>query len=161
MYIFDNHNHALYFWYKAYHDGIITNNAYLYHVDEHADMRVPERIISSEDTQNLQKVFEYTNFEVNVGNYIVPAIENDLFCEVVQIRNETNLLEYDFKKQHHGDVVLNLDVDFFEPALDYIDFELKKKVILDISTKSKCITIATSPYFIDQKLAIGMVQKIF
>lgn len=161
VYLFDNHNHAFYFWYLAQSEWIIAENNILYHVDEHADTRVPEKIISKEDTKDLQKVFEYTNFCVNVGNYIVPAIENSLFQEVVQIRSESELWAYDFEKTHHAPIVLNLDLDFFEPNLDYIDYELKKKVILDIAKKAKVITIATSPFFIDQERALKVCKDIF
>jgi hypothetical protein len=38
----------------------------LYHIDEHTDSRVPEKIISKEDAKDLNKVFEYTNFCLNV-----------------------------------------------------------------------------------------------
>jgi hypothetical protein len=30
------------------------------------------------DSQDLQKVFEYTNFFLNVGNYIIPAEKEGL-----------------------------------------------------------------------------------
>jgi len=73
MYLVDNHNHVFYFWYLARNQGIITDNALLYHVDEHADTRDPREYLLRPDSENLQKVFEYTNFFLNVGNYIVPA----------------------------------------------------------------------------------------
>jgi hypothetical protein len=58
-------------------------------------------------------------------------------------------------------VVLNLDLDFFQPDLDYIDYELKKKVILDIAKKADIITVSTSPFFIDQNLAVKVFKDIF
>jgi len=36
-------------------------------------MRDPGIYLSKTDSQNLQKIFEYANFELNVGNYIIPA----------------------------------------------------------------------------------------
>ena len=36
-------------------------------MDEHADTRIPETIISYEETQDLQNIFDYTNFSVNVN----------------------------------------------------------------------------------------------
>jgi hypothetical protein len=72
-YLFDNHNHALYFWYLARKEGKIGNNNLLIHIDEHSDMRDPENYISSDDSQILEKVFDYVNFTLNVGNYIIPA----------------------------------------------------------------------------------------
>ncbi len=75
VYIVDNHNHVFYFWYLARSQGLISDAAILYHVDEHADMRDPEKYLLKPDSQDLQKVFEYTNFFLNVGNFIVPAMK--------------------------------------------------------------------------------------
>jgi len=58
-------------------------------------------------------------------------------------------------------IILNLDLDFFQPDLDFIDYELKKKVILDIAEKADVITVSTSPFFIDQKLAIKVFKDLF
>lgn len=80
---------------------------------------------------------------------------------MIQIRNEHNLFEYDFGYQHSRDIILNLDLDFFEPELDFIDYDLKKKVILDIAKRSKVITVATSPFFIDQSLALKVFFDLF
>jgi hypothetical protein len=56
---------------------------------------------------------------------------------------------------------LNLDLDFFEPELDFIDYELKKKVIVDIASKSSFITVSTSPFFINQELALKVFFDLF
>jgi hypothetical protein len=84
-----------------------------------------------------------------------------LIQEVVQIRSESDLLSYDFQKEETLPVILNLDLDFFEPNLDYIDYDLKKKVVLDIAKKAKIITVATSPFFIDQELALKVFKDLF
>ncbi|MBW7954228.1 UPF0489 family protein [Candidatus Gracilibacteria bacterium] len=161
VYLFDNHNHAFYFWYLAKNNNLIQENSLLFHIDEHSDMRKPKNIIEKSNLNDLEKIFDYTNFELNVGNYIIPALENNLFSDVVQIRDTKSLLDYDFNKIYSNDIVLNLDLDFFEPNLDFIDYELKKEVILDIAEKSKLITIATSPFFIDQKLALKVFFDLF
>lgn len=161
IYLFDNHNHALYFWYLAKEKNIIWGNNLLFHVDEHADMREPSNFLDK--NSSLQEVFNYTNFTINVGNYLVPALKNWIIWEVVQIRNESNLedyFSYDFENEKRN-IILNLDLDFFEPELDYIDYELKKKVILDIAKKAKVITIATSPFFINQELALKVFKDLF
>lgn len=45
--------------------------------------------------------------------------------------------------------------------MDFID-ELKKlKLIRNLLPKVRCITIATSPYFIEQELAIAKLHTIF
>lgn len=160
IYLFDNHNHAFYFWYLARNEWIIWNNNILYHIDEHTDTRIPEKFISKEDARDLFKVFEYTNFCLNVGNYIIPAQKEGIISEVVQIRSENDLTNFS-SNNLWDNIILNLDLDFFEPNLDYIDYDLKKKVILDIAKKAQVITVATSPFFIDQELAIKVFKDLF
>ena len=63
--------------------------------------------------------------------------------------------------EERGNLILNLDLDFFQPDLDFIDYELKKKVILDIAKKASIITVSTSPFFIEQNLAIGVFKDLF
>ncbi len=164
LYLFDNHNHAYYFFYLARHQWYIADSATFFHVDEHADMRDPENYLMKPDSLDMEKVFEYTNFsKVNVGNYIIPAQKEWLLWDVIQIRNEKNLLDYEAGScdKYKGNIILNLDLDFFEPELDFIDYDLKKKVILDMAERADFITVATSPFFIDQELAIKVFKDIF
>ena len=176
IYLFDNHNHALFFWYLAKKNWEIKNNSTLYHVDEHADYREPETILEKND---IESIFRYTNFsDINVWNYIIPAEKEGLIWKTIQIRNTKNLEDY-FEKigqtqgtaptekcrdepcVHTNNIILNLDLDFFQPDLDFIDYELKKKVILDIAKKASVITVSTSPFFIDQELAIKVFRDLF
>ena len=99
IFLVDNHNHVFYFWYLARNQGIISDGTLLYHIDEHADTRDPEKYLQKEEYKDLQKVFEYTNFALNVGNYIIPAQKEWLISEVVQIRGEGALKEYLEKQQ--------------------------------------------------------------
>jgi hypothetical protein len=65
------------------------------------------------------------------------------------------------KEINKNNIILNLDLDFFQPDLDFIDYELKKKVILDIAKKASIITVSTSPFFIEQNLAIRVFKDLF
>ena len=159
IYLFDNHNHALFFWYLAKEQGIIKEGSILYHVDEHADYRNPK--IDLEKT-NLESIFKYTNFsDINVWNYIIPAEREWLIWETIQIRNTKNLEDYLENKKESNNIILNLDLDFFQPDLDFIDYKLKKEVILDIAKRADIITVSTSPFFIDQKLALKVFKDLF
>jgi len=164
--------HVFYFWYLARSQGIIFDNALLYHIDEHADTRDQWEYLLKPDSEDLQKVFEYTNFTLDVGNYIIPAEKEWLIWETVQIRGESALREYlrspliplnwgGSERKRVGGVILNLDLDFFEPELDFIDYDLKKQVILDIAKKADLITVCTSPYFIEQERALEVFRDIF
>ncbi|NDK09356.1 hypothetical protein GW846_01105 [Candidatus Gracilibacteria bacterium] len=166
IYLVDNHNHVFYFWYLARKQGIISDNSLLYHIDEHADTRDPEKYLLKPDSRDLQKVFEYTNFFLNVGNYIIPAEKEGLIGKTIQIRSDDSLKKYvsgDYQKyeKEGRNIILNLDLDFFEPELDYIEYELKKQVILDIAKRADLITVCTSPYFINQERAIEVLRDIF
>ncbi len=168
VYLFDNHNHALYFWYLAKHNWDIRDWSTLYHIDEHADYRDPWEYISTSDVNNLEKVFQYTNFsKINVWNYIIPAEKQWLISETIQIRSSADLENYQLntpilqKKSLGGRVILNIDLDFFQPDLNFIDYDQKKKVIYDIMKYADVVTVATSPFFIDQKLALEVFKDLF
>ncbi|MDD3145430.1 MAG: UPF0489 family protein [Candidatus Gracilibacteria bacterium] len=195
--LFDNHNHAFYFWYEARERGIIGDNNLLIHIDEHADTRDNDKHLLKPDSLDLEKVFSFTNEVINVGDYIIPALEEGLISEIIQIRNTKNLEDYiekyydksvlEFNLFHsetqpikdwdsnslhsinkisktdfrYNNIILNLDLDFFQKELDFIDYELKKKVIRDAFEKADFITVSTSPFFIDQELAIKVFKDLF
>ena len=162
--LFDNHNHAFYFWYEARSKKIIWDKNILIHIDQHADTRDNDKIISKSDSKSLEKVFDFTNFVLNVWDYIIPAKKEGIIENIVQIRNTKNLEDYlqNFSnKKNNSKIILNLDLDFFASELDFIDFELKKKVILDAFEKASYVTVCTSPFFVDQGLAVEKFKEIF
>ncbi len=161
IYLFDNHNHSLYFWYLARDLGLIKSKwNILYHIDEHADYRNPLEKLEKTDLKNI---FKYTNFsKINVWNYIIPPEEEWLVKKTIQIRSTSNLEYYlENKNEFKENIILNLDLDFFQPNLDFINYDLKKKVVLDIAKKASIITISSSPFFINQKLAIKVFKDLF
>ncbi|MFZ4461346.1 MAG: UPF0489 family protein [Patescibacteria group bacterium] len=83
--IFDNHNHALYFWYEARQLEIIQDGATLVHIDEHSDLWENVHTFSKPDSLDLVKAFEFTNKFCNVGNYIKPAMQEGIIGEMIRI----------------------------------------------------------------------------
>lgn len=157
--IFDNHNHAIYFWAEAYSRWIIWKKSNLIHIDEHSDMRDPE--IYPENLDNLQEIFDYTNFTLNVGNYIIPSQKLWLVWEIYQIRSEANIEDFSFENlDSRVSNIVNLDVDFFAPELDYMNYDNKIAFVKKSIQKADFVTIATSPFFIDQELAIKVIKEI-
>ena len=152
----DNHNHVFYFWWKAFFEGVIEKGASLVHIDQHKDMRVPECLF---DGANLEEVFDYTNFHLNVGNYIVPAREAGLVGEIQFVTSELSMEDLSFVPKKNK--ILNIDLDFFAPELSYIDFEKSKAFIAAHLPTTSLITIATSPFFIDQNRALEVLRKLF
>lgn len=153
--IVDNHNHVFYFWYEALEQGILQRGANLVHIDAHKDMRRPEKLFGGGD---LQEVFRYTNEDLNVGNYIIPAQEDGLIGEIQFVTGEAALEDRSFMER--GNKILNVDLDFFAPDLNYIDFEKTKTFILEQAKTASLITICTSPFFIEQSRAIASLKRL-
>lgn len=111
-------------------------------------------------------VEDYVNSKTEVGNYIDPAIRCGFVGDIVKIEGESEL-ESALARIESGEIdfsvptVLNLDLDFFAPDLDYVPFELKKRAILAFAKKSRIVTVATSPGFIDGDAALTAFRKIF
>ena len=101
IYIFDNHNHALYFWIKSLKLNNFNKGCKLVHIDQHKDMREPENY--DVDMDNIDDVFRYTNEVLNVGNFIQPALKHSIFSEVIIIDSS-----YGFNLDVQGEFVLDI-----------------------------------------------------
>ncbi len=154
--IFDNHNHAFAAWLDAQRRGVLPAGLPLVHVDQHKDTRRPDRILSAEEAADPAAVFRYTNFELNVGNFIVPAMERGVFSELVIIDSRA-----DFFRTFAGPIVLDLDLDLFAPEMDYINRDLKLDKLREWIDQAQLITVATSPFFMDQRAAIELARTLF
>ena len=154
VYIFDNHNHAFYFWMKSLHEGLFNKGCRLIHVDQHKDMRKPDDY--TVDLDNLNDVFRYTNKVLNVGNFIQPALKKGVFCDVDIIDSS-----YGFDLKPEGEYVLDIDLDIFSKDMDYIPYDFRLNKIKELIKGAKVITIASSPYFIDQEYSIKVLKELF
>lgn len=152
--VVDNHNHVLFFWYEALASNRLQPGAALVHVDQHKDMReAPHDLESSE----LEEVFRFTNEVVNVGNYIRPAMEEGLIGDVHFVTGNMHLSGQDFLNKNNK--VLNIDLDFFVEEME-LDFERARNYIHAHLKTAKLVTIATSPFFMDQQEAIEVLTKL-
>lgn len=178
VYIFDNHNHAFAYWHLEWIRGRIDAGALLVHMDMHKDSREPTEYLSgfqfsSENPgkpmvtkQNEEVIFQYTNTVLNVGNFVSAAAETGLVGEVINLDSEAALGGFVAQKNDDlavpaGNTIFDLDLDIFAPDMNYIDKYLKMKVIKKAVEKSSMITIATSPFFIKQGLALKRLHQIF
>jgi len=167
--VVDNHNHVFYFWHEARQRGLLQNNSTLIHIDQHKDMREPSSYLTKSDAEDMKKVFEYTNSVLNVGNYILPAVRDGLVGKVIQITGEKELINHipesgqsivHFQDLRGTSIILNIDLDFWAPEMDYIDEKLKLDRTKEWMTRADLITIATSPFFIGQDKAINVLHKL-
>jgi hypothetical protein len=114
----------------------------------------PEKTIA--ENRDLNAAFNYANKVLNVGNFIRPALEFDWFASVEMITASV-----DFKKPVTKVNVVDVDLDIFAPELDYIDSNIKIGKIRKFINQNDFITIATSPFFMDQDKAIQIIHEIF
>lgn len=154
IYVFDNHNHAFYFWMKSLKNNEFNKSCKLVHVDQHKDMREP--LSYDVNVEDLDNVFKYTNNVLNVGNFIQPALKKEIFSEVIIIDSS-----YSFDIKVEDEYVLDIDLDIFSKDMDYIPFDFRLSRIKELIKGAKVITIATSPYFIEQDYAIKVLKELF
>ena len=66
----------------------------------------------------------YTNFVLNVGNFIPPLLETNIFKSYYCVDSSYTLEQ--ITSISLSDIVLDLDLDFFSKDMDYIPFQKKK-----------------------------------
>jgi hypothetical protein len=154
--VVDNHNHAFYFWFEAWAAGRLESAATLVHLDQHRDTRVPARPLGTAAT--LADAFRYTNFLLNVGNYIVPAQQIGLVGDALLVTGEAGL--GDFSRAGRPNTILNIDLDFFAPELSSIAFDRVRRFVDAHLPAASLVTIATSPFFIEQARAIEFLFRL-
>ncbi len=158
IFIFDNHNHAFFFWMAGIKYQRFAAGLPLIHIDQHSDMRTPELPpppLRLDETLVLQPVFEYTNYVLNVGNFIQPALQSGVFSSVEIVDGVSTL-----RQEVAPPYVLDIDLDIFAPEMNYIDEDWKVERIRACLPGAQFITMATSPYFIDQERAIRFVHRL-
>ena len=148
IYIFDNHNHALKYRIEEHKNWNIPFWFDLIHIDQHTDMNLSEFVLDLENP----------NFDVyNVWNFIRPAIKSWLIRNVEQINTEYKLLNYETEK---NDLILDIDLDFRAPEMSIEKYEETITKVKNLISKSRVVTIATSPYFLDQNAAIKICKDL-
>ncbi len=170
--IMDNHNHALFFRIEARTDWIFQKWVSVIHIDQHSDMTEPEIFFELKDDvfqwENQKKnflnyVFWYVNSFLNIGNFLVPALKSWLISQIIQVRSQYALTELEKKIDlgfFQDTYILDIDLDFWVEQMG-IDEEQSLKIVRKLFDRAVLVTIATSPYFIDQSKAIELVKKIF
>jgi len=166
--VVDNHNHALFFWYEALKVWIIDEQSLLIHIDQHSDMNKPERSFEQrQQSQNssyskLQQVFYYTNEVCNVWNFILPAKELKIIDKIERIKSEQQLLDWNVKNvSNKKTIILDIDLDFWAPEMGIEQEQKTFEIVKKLCQKADLITIATSPYFLDQETALELIKNMF
>lgn len=157
IYVIDNHNHALYCRYDAFQKWLFSRWIPCIHVDQHSDLSVPDTFIDVSKESDLSYIAEYVNQECDVGSFIVPAQKSGLIGECIQIRTESWLLDF---SDLPAEYILDIDLDFWVPEMWIIQFEATIEKIKNLIISARVVTIATSPYFMDQSRALEVLRMI-
>lgn len=157
IFIMDNHNHALYFRFQSYFQKNISAPISLIHIDQHTDMNDNENSFSLDS--DLNQISDFVNYDCNVWNFIKPAIQSWLVSEVQQINTEYKMTNFDISDLQ-SDFILDIDIDFRHPDMNIEKYQETIDKTRELISKSKLITIATSPFFIDQNLAIKITKEL-
>lgn len=166
IYVIDNHNHALYCWQQTV-ASLPHKKTLLVHIDQHSDMATPaisfSNFVALTGTEDIAR---YTNEFVQVGDFIRPALGMGIVHEVIQIRTESGLFSFfDTHKKILSDqyqIILDIDVDFRDARMWIVQTQKTFDCVRTLITQPNvvCVTIATSPYFMEQHAAIRIVQKL-
>jgi len=157
-YIFDNHNHALFFRYRYTKQFEETKPFVVLHIDQHADIKENKNSFQVPHA-SPQDVINFTNYGCNVGNFLTSAKEAWIIEQIIQVRSQYTLHNMEALDFHTYNYILDIDVDFREWKTDKeidSDFAIIRKLLDNVCL----ITIATSPYFMEQKKAIEIIKRL-
>lgn len=164
IYIIDNHNHALFFRYQELFNLSISRWIELIHIDQHTDMNINTNVIArnaeTKQSYNIEELFDFVNYKSNVWNFITPAIQDRLVSKVIQINTEYSLIQYSTSRNESG-FILDIDLDFWHPQMWIEQYAKTIEITKNLISQASLVTIATSPYFLDQTLAIKIIKDIF
>lgn len=98
------------------------------------------------------------NTQTQIASFIKPALHGGLLKECVQIRSEAKLVEIiqnsKFKIQNY---IVDIDLDFFVHETNVSN---KMNLLRQLISSAPVVTIATSPYFLDQHRAIELIHLL-
>lgn len=167
IYIIDNHNHAFYCRYKSYKAWLLPRWSHLIHIDQHSDLNevslLEEKQSIINENSTLEEVARYTNEVLDIASFIKPAKEIWLISDYKMILTEYQLLEfYNFRDLINFTTIIDIDLDFRAPEMGIEQYnQTISRVRNLISSPSVwCVTIATSPTYIDQQRALEILTDI-
>ena len=152
VFVCDNHNRALEAW-QFYR----TNTPYLIHIDQHRDEADYLNIIDFEKDLRVCDYIKWAKDRNWVQKIHLSLCESKDFSDIYK----NDLIDFKKIKWSSSSIILNIDLDIFAPEQTLISHELIWDTIFKFSKKSCLITIASSPLFIDQQLALNLVKRFF
>ncbi|MBU1031617.1 UPF0489 family protein [Patescibacteria group bacterium] len=103
VYIFDDHNHALFAWYEALNEHKIEKGVNLLHFDDHPDSSIPERPLCSQSS-SLQDIADYAR-SIWCDVFIEPALSSGLIQSVYWVNYRKNWQNGKGQNMHRVSVI--------------------------------------------------------
>lgn len=168
--ITDNHNHVLPHWLELLSSPSPKYpNEYkigkIIHIDQHSDLWPNSNQLDLSQIQDPQYTRDFAHLDCNIGNFITPCIDSWLITHMTQIRTEY-ALQAESKKElwlityDLWPLIVDIDLDFRAPQMWISNIEHTMSQVRLLMDHADLITIATSPYFIDQTLALDLLHQL-
>ncbi len=144
----------------------------LIHIDQHTDLWTNPHKLDHTQISDPQYQWDFAHLECDIGNFITPCIESWLITNMIQVRTEYKLNEilkeqeikiiqkYKSSSFHFSPLILDIDLDFWAPEMWISDIQKTMSQVRSIMGRADLITIATSPYFINQNLALELLHQL-
>ncbi len=121
----------------------------------------------------LEEVEEYTNTDLTIADFIVPALSTGLIEEVLMVTGENvagaGIFSWEGELKKHDStniparikdypsIIVDIDLDYFSQGFDEAKTLETTKYWIE---KADIITIATSPLFIAQEKALAVLKSL-
>ncbi len=149
VYLFDNHNKFLVPMYHLY--TVLGRPLRILHIDAHPDdakyQGLHPNILNEQTLHHLLAT-------TRIGDFFDAISQTSAVTDITRIHHSQSFQDFVTKSYD----ILSLDIDIFGPEGDFVELEEKIKVIAAAWRNSPIITIATSPGFIDQSFARGIIE---
>ena len=144
------------------------------HIDQHTDLATPGNFPAWKHPEESHEgiVEEYTNTDLTIADFIVPALATGLISEAVMVTGEDMSTSRSFvwegeqltklppgRKTNNEKLttIVDIDLDYFSQGFDDEKTLTTTKYWIE---KADIITIATSPLFIDQEKALTVLKSL-
>lgn len=188
VYIFDDHNHALFGWVEAYKEGRIAKGSTLLHFDDHEDSNLPiefstriSGLIPPLDKWSLQEAADYVRQSLRVTDFIAPAVYLRLVNTIYWIKfNDPSPKNGEFihftipcykvgsnflakavlPQQIKPELtIVDIDLDYFA-NVDGEEEEAEIEIVRRAISQAGVVTVAMSPDWIPAQVSMRILRKI-
>ncbi len=166
IFLVDNHNYALRCWNYAINLWIVNFGFNLIHIDQHSDMNENNSI--KYDLYKNKKISDFKMEEIvvnqtNIANFILAWkwlwIVNKIDLILTEYKFNKFKTKFDYNKFYFNSV-LDIDLDFWDLQMSHQNILDQLKFIKKIFNNFPVITIATSPWFLNQNYALDLLNNL-